>query len=1274
MDEDRVLPTQSIVDGEQPQQAAKNEKISRSIGTSTGSTATATVNVNQEERPYDQVFGTQAICWMTSPTDASSTGTDSTDSVHHQRLRMCPLGNHLTAKAHSTEDDQHHQEVEHDHDHNHDEEHNHEEGGRRQTYRTGSTYHYQAQVSILMTSLRTMILSLEKQQAWEGNHNTPYHRIGPDAIDLSKTKNNTSNNNQHHNHRIALSVIACGVGFSGGLCTPFVVEEYNAYMRQWQHNDFATTTPHIVQSEIVYEPLPQPQNKNELLDVFTFQKDIPMVVPTPGDYVVIVALQLEVSPTTTPSNTTISNNTTTATSNGYWHLDMANALHNPQQQQQASATFLRVVTYQDPPTILAVSTAIRYSGYAAIILSGGIIAWLLTESIRHRNSSCLQITQGKFLTLFLFAGLAATVSSFLLEPRNDQYCQVGFPMVLCSLQLFFAITLGRIWRINAIVSPAIMKLNNGKSSGSSRFSKEKENVQHAASWKETVKAAVNAQTLFFDPLRKMTNVLLWMELKNRPRSLRKSITDSQLAMVVFMVTMPQILFQVVVAIAQPRRLLVEYNDDESIGRQYCASTYRDSAGSLPREIQNAATNLFYYACAIFIWLLLALLIMARSTRKLPSLFNESKVILDSVVSSLVLLILGGGVIAGTRSSTSSPAVEYCVFLVVILCATLQASLRLMIPKLKMAWRNEQVVVSELVIEHSRYIRKKQEKRISRIQKEEDRKRRQSDQAVHGSSRAADDLRASDEKLWWRSSYSSNRSTEIKEDVSDSMDGTIWSHMGSSNRGSFNSDGLMQPPQSHRRRPTTEAATDRPNTDYMTTMRMPVASEMAEHQQQQNDQQRNGDVASSLCKDSEIVSVLKPSNYTNSLDGDDDESDRDTMEEADVGGMPRRRKSSVRFLGGLRDHPQRETSRRRLKNAKKKKPQPTSRFVISTNRPPEWKFLLKMMDIEKHFNAVNTNLLTGKAVEEDDWEELKAMTTRLGHIFENDVTFKWNIANDEEGEALLNGDDFRSLEEREGASGDFNDSVSSFMNESLSSLATGQQRRQSARGISQPRFLKTPREKMLDPECDIREMLAEGALRFAPELPERSVSHQVNALSKEEQETFLLLQSDWSEEQEEAKNPIQFSDEMILRFLRHHTGRDAQHHQLAAWQAMKQFNVRFMSLTAHVLEEQIRTKTIFPLPGLRTIDGVTDVFYMRPCRYKPNQMSTSSVINNQVYCMSTMLEKESACTNGIAFLACMDDWTMKHFSTDYCYQVSCCGRHSVSFCTMTSSYTSNSSLF
>jgi hypothetical protein len=36
-------------------------------------------------------------------------------------------------------------------------------------------------------------------------------------------------------------------------------------------------------------------------------------------------------------------------------------------------------------------------------------------------------------------------------------------------------------------------------------------------------------------------------------------------------------------------------------------------------------------------------------------------------------------------------------------------------------------------------------------------------------------------------------------------------------------------------------------------------------------------------------------------------------------------------------------------------------------------------------------------------------------------------------------------------------------------------------------------------------------------------------------------------------------------------------------------------------------------------------------------------------MNTMVEKELACRDGIGFLACMNDWKMKNFEVNYCYQ-------------------------
>ena len=79
------------------------------------------------------------------------------------------------------------------------------------------------------------------------------------------------------------------------------------------------------------------------------------------------------------------------------------------------------------------------------------------------------------------------------------------------------------------------------------------------------------------------------------------------------------------------------------------------------------------------------------------------------------------------------------------------------------------------------------------------------------------------------------------------------------------------------------------------------------------------------------------------------------------------------------------------------------------------------------------------------------------------------------------------------------------------------------------------------------------------------------------------------------------------------------------------------------------KTLFPVPGLKTKHG-HDMFYMRPSRYIPSQTSTKKIIDNLAYVMHTMLSRNShSDTYGIGFLANMDDWTMKNFDVDYCYQ-------------------------
>lgn len=174
---------------------------------------------------------------------------------------------------------------------------------------------------------------------------------------------------------------------------------------------------------------------------------------------------------------------------------------------------------------------------------------------------------------------------------------------------------------------------------------------------------------------------------------------------------------------------------------------------------------------------------------------------------------------------------------------------------------------------------------------------------------------------------------------------------------------------------------------------------------------------------------------------------------------------------------------------------------------------------------------------------------------------------------------------------------------------------------------------------------------------RTIADQLDELQSYEKSIFECIKSTWNEDREKrsphdscwVEVPITspwvdetgFSDEMILRFARCNNF-DAS----AALNAMKNMDLRFLTLTCESLEKQLLKKTLFIPPGLKNRDG-NDVFYMRPARYFPGVMEVDDVINNLAYCMQTMYESKDCYKTGIAFLADMSGWTRINFGVDYC---------------------------
>jgi CRAL/TRIO domain len=171
----------------------------------------------------------------------------------------------------------------------------------------------------------------------------------------------------------------------------------------------------------------------------------------------------------------------------------------------------------------------------------------------------------------------------------------------------------------------------------------------------------------------------------------------------------------------------------------------------------------------------------------------------------------------------------------------------------------------------------------------------------------------------------------------------------------------------------------------------------------------------------------------------------------------------------------------------------------------------------------------------------------------------------------------------------------------------------------------------------------------PHYEESYVAEQLDALSDKERLCVFTLTDKWNATY--PANPIPLN--LVLRYARNSPGEERFNAE-AAWRTLiklgKQPSIAGqMILTVSNLEHQLRKKTLFSVPGLKTKDGY-DVLYMRPKRYAPSTTPINIILDNLAYCMNCMLEKETACRDGIVVLANMDDWTMKHYGSDYWMKV------------------------
>ena len=178
------------------------------------------------------------------------------------------------------------------------------------------------------------------------------------------------------------------------------------------------------------------------------------------------------------------------------------------------------------------------------------------------------------------------------------------------------------------------------------------------------------------------------------KNLRKTVNWQQVATRVVLFLGPQVLLQLGGVILQPAYPSIRFNTDETIGWPHCA---RDATTWL-------SFSAYGYVC--FAVLVLILLATAYQTNNLPSLFNETRDIFDSTLGTVVVLVLGVGILQVAKSSDSSPEIDLLIREALVLTGTLNATVRVVIPKLRMIWRGETVLVSKLMSDHKQRVQTK----------------------------------------------------------------------------------------------------------------------------------------------------------------------------------------------------------------------------------------------------------------------------------------------------------------------------------------------------------------------------------------------------------------------------------------------------------------------------------------------------------------------------------------------------------------------------------------
>jgi len=333
----------------------------------------------------------------------------------------------------------------------------------------------------------------------------------------------------------------------------------------------------------------------------------------------------------------------------------------------------RVLTIYEVPTVKSVSLGIEVLSYVMIALSCGLLLWLLVVVLAHRQHNVFKLSQGTLLLAFLSAGIVTCASAFLLNLKSDVYCKLKGPLILIPLQFMVSIITGRLLRVIWLMKPLISWADNRTALSKAAV---KQGAKMLPSW--LGKTSTSASDGGDAGIERTAGKSRRFRSRNH---LKKTFSTKQVILIVSLMTLPQVLAQILLVALAPLEQDILWNEDRSVGRYHCHG-HGDLVQWFP---------LIYLGATI-----LTLLAVAYQSRNLPSLFNEAGVMFTSTVATVAMAAVGIPVVIVTEEPTSNPSVPYIITVFIVLVCVVTTSTRLIYPKIQIVWSGEKVTVGELI--------------------------------------------------------------------------------------------------------------------------------------------------------------------------------------------------------------------------------------------------------------------------------------------------------------------------------------------------------------------------------------------------------------------------------------------------------------------------------------------------------------------------------------------------------------------------------------------------